>query len=251
MLFACGLAMRVVAILILRNPMEVIFSDPERHWNNAAQFLHPDPQGAQDPFVYQLYLYAVQRLTQNDRAWIGFATAVLSVTYPLVWYGFAGSVLRRHINALVEHPAGDHGRQFARGEGVEDLPAFLGLGLVRDGRHQEPPGDLVHGGIVIGKNQDAVAGVLALERPFVPGLKAGDIPADAVEDSGSGVDPHISVAYAELQSHRIARERGIPRAKVLALIDDNTDGRTLGVLGRPGVNVLEFNLALDREAAAR
>jgi hypothetical protein len=100
LLFACGLAMRVVAILVLRNPMEVIFSDPGRHWNNAQQFLHPDPQGAQDPYVYQLYLFAVQRLTQNDRAWIGFATAVLSVTYPLVWYGFAGSVLRWHINAL-------------------------------------------------------------------------------------------------------------------------------------------------------
>jgi potassium-transporting ATPase KdpC subunit len=99
--------------------------------------------------------------------------------------------------------------------------------------------------------RDAVAGVLALERPYVPGLKAGDLPPDAVENSASGVDPHISPAYADLQSYRIARERGIPRAKVLSLIDDNTDDRALGVFGRPGVNVLEFNLALDREAPAR
>ena len=99
--------------------------------------------------------------------------------------------------------------------------------------------------------RDAVAGVLALERPYVPGLKAGDLPPDSVEDSASGVDPQISPAYADLQSHRIARQRGIPRAAVLKLIDDNTDDRALGVLGRPGVNVLEFNLALDREAPAR
>jgi K+-transporting ATPase ATPase C chain len=99
--------------------------------------------------------------------------------------------------------------------------------------------------------RDAVAAVLALERPYVPGLRAADIPVDAVEMSASGVDPHISIANARLQSSRIAAVRGIPRAKVLDLIEANTDGRTLGVFGRPGVNVLEFNLALDREAPAR
>jgi hypothetical protein len=99
-LFALGLAFRVVAILILRNPMDVIFSDPGRHWNNALQFLHPDPQGAQDPFVYQVYLFAVQRLTQFEHFWIGVITAALSVSYPLIWYGCARSLLRRRINAL-------------------------------------------------------------------------------------------------------------------------------------------------------
>jgi K+-transporting ATPase ATPase C chain len=72
-----------------------------------------------------------------------------------------------------------------------------------------------------------------------------------VTTSGSGVDPHVSLANARLQSTRIARERGIPRARVLALLDDNTDDRSFGVLGRPGVNVLEFNLALDQEAPLR
>jgi len=99
--------------------------------------------------------------------------------------------------------------------------------------------------------RDAVAAVLAFERPYVPGLRAADLPVDAVEDSASGVDPHISTANAQLQSYRIAAQRGIPRAKVLDLIEANTDGRALGVFGRPGVNVLEFNLALDREAPAR
>jgi K+-transporting ATPase ATPase C chain len=99
--------------------------------------------------------------------------------------------------------------------------------------------------------RDAMAGVLALERPYVPGLRAADVPVDAVTTSASGVDPHISTANSKLQSFRIAHERGIPRTKVLDLIEDNTDGRALGVFGRPGVNVLEFNLALDREAPAR
>lgn len=99
--------------------------------------------------------------------------------------------------------------------------------------------------------RDTMRALLAFERPYVPGLKAADVPVDAVTNSASGVDPHISPAYAELQSARIARERGISQAKVRDLIDANTDGRALGVFGRPGVNVVEFNLALDREAPAR
>jgi len=89
---------------------------------------------------------------------------------------------------------------------------------------------------------------LALERPYRPGLEVGDIPVDAVTTSGSGVDPHISEANAEIQAHRVAEVRGIPLDRVIELIDQNTADRALGVLGEPGVNVLELNLALDEEA---
>jgi K+-transporting ATPase ATPase C chain len=91
--------------------------------------------------------------------------------------------------------------------------------------------------------------ILQLERPYNAGLTIGDIPVDAVTTSGSGIDPHISPAYARLQSARVAKVRGLPRAKVLELIAQSTAGRALGLFGEPGVNVLDLNLALDREQA--
>jgi K+-transporting ATPase ATPase C chain len=95
--------------------------------------------------------------------------------------------------------------------------------------------------------QERIDAFLALERPFNPGLTAGQIPVDAVTNSASGVDPHISEANARMQANRIARVRGAPLDRVRELIDDHTDGRFAGFLGEPGVNVLELNLALDEE----
>jgi K+-transporting ATPase ATPase C chain len=97
--------------------------------------------------------------------------------------------------------------------------------------------------------RENLAAYLRRERPFDPGLRRADVPPDAVQTSGSGVDPDVSQANARIQARRVAGERGLPLARVLELVDDNTDGRSLGVLGEPGVNVLELNLAVDREAA--
>ncbi|WP_051471641.1 potassium-transporting ATPase subunit C [Patulibacter minatonensis] len=98
-----------------------------------------------------------------------------------------------------------------------------------------------------------VAAYLALERPYDAGLTVARIPVDAVTDSASGVDPHISQANARIQARRVAKVRGLPLHRVLDAVDDHTAGRGLGVLGEPGVNVLELNLALDglRGTAAR
>lgn len=90
------------------------------------------------------------------------------------------------------------------------------------------------------------AAILKLERPYSPGLTIHQIPVDAVVPSGSGIDPEISLAYARLQARRVAAVRHLPLATVDELIGRHTDGRTLGFLGEPGVNVLELNLALDR-----
>jgi len=94
---------------------------------------------------------------------------------------------------------------------------------------------------VIGRRRQAIA-----ERE---GVEPDQVPADAVTASASGLDPHISPAYAALQVPRVARETGVSEDQVRALIEEHTDGRGLGVLGEPGVNVLDLNLAV--QAAAR
>ncbi|GAA3422307.1 hypothetical protein GCM10018952_72490 [Streptosporangium vulgare] len=80
----------------------------------------------------------------------------------------------------------------------------------------------------------------------VRGTAKAVVPADAVTAGGSGLDPDISVAYADLQAARVARERGMPVERVRQLVAANTTGRSLGFMGEPAVNVLELNLALDR-----
>ena len=71
------------------------------------------------------------------------------------------------------------------------------------------------------------------------------VPADAVEASGSGLDPHISVKNALLQLPRVAKARGMTENDLKKLVDQYTDGRNLGILGDPGVNIIKLNLALD------
>ena len=93
-----------------------------------------------------------------------------------------------------------------------------------------------------------IAAYVGLEKKYDPTLTESSVPADAVTQSASGVDPHISKANAEIQAHRIAAVRHLPIDRVETLIDDNTDGRFLGIFGEPGVNVLQLNLAVDKEA---
>ncbi len=90
---------------------------------------------------------------------------------------------------------------------------------------------------------------LKLERPYDPALTRAAIPPDAVQTSASGVDPHISPANARIQAHRIAATRHLSLAHVNDLIAAHTDGRGVGLFGEPGVNVLQLNLALDRETS--
>ncbi|MET8751261.1 potassium-transporting ATPase subunit C [Streptomyces sp. NPDC004667] len=75
-------------------------------------------------------------------------------------------------------------------------------------------------------------------------VRPQDVPADAVTSSGSGLDPNISPAYAELQVHRVAERNGLDVKRVEELVADHTQGRTLGFMGEPRVNVLELNTAL-------
>lgn len=96
--------------------------------------------------------------------------------------------------------------------------------------------------------QDAVRVRIETLRSADPGNTEG-VPVDLVTASGSGLDPHLSPAGASHQVARVARARGIPEARVHALVEARIEGRTFGLLGEPRVNVLLLNLDLDRASA--
>lgn len=95
---------------------------------------------------------------------------------------------------------------------------------------------------------DYAAGSIVAIRGGAPATPK--VPADAVTASGSGLDPHISPAYARLQAARVAGARGMTTARVLALVERHTTGRTLGFMGEPHVNVVTLNRELDRDHPA-
>jgi K+-transporting ATPase ATPase C chain len=92
--------------------------------------------------------------------------------------------------------------------------------------------------------KQARAAVIADNSTATYKVDPSAIPADAVTSSGSGLDPAISPAYADLQAHRVAERNHLPLAQVEKLVDQHTDGRILGFMGEPTVNVLELNVAL-------
>lgn len=96
--------------------------------------------------------------------------------------------------------------------------------------------------------REYLAAYLKLEKPYDPSLTREEVPVDAITQSGSGVDPEISEANARVQAHRIAAVRHLPLARVEDLVSAHTNGRFLGLFGEPGVNVLQLNLALEKEA---
>jgi K+-transporting ATPase ATPase C chain len=96
--------------------------------------------------------------------------------------------------------------------------------------------------------RENMSAYMALEKPFDHSLTKDQVPVDAVTESASGVDPELSQANARIQAHRIAAVRHLSLAKVDSLISQHTEGRFLGLFGEPGVNVLQLNIALDKEA---
>lgn len=97
------------------------------------------------------------------------------------------------------------------------------------------------------ENPDLVTAITERQSAIAEreGVDVADVPADAVTASSSGLDPHISPAYAQIQVQRIAQARGVEPERVQQLLDEHAIGRGLGFLGEPTVNVLELNLTLD------
>ncbi len=185
-------------------------------------------------------------------------TVVLGLAYPLAITGVAQVAFPWQADGSLVTSSGAHTRDAADAVGS----ARLGQPVTGDRAtalfHPRPSvagngyDPLATGGSNLGPRSPALVAAIRNRRASVArleGVPAADVPPDAVTASASGLDPDISVAYAELQVPRVARANGLSEAEVRRLVDRNRSGRTLGVLGEPRVNVLELNI--DVLAAAR
>lgn len=175
-------------------------------------------------------------------------TLILGVAYPLTITGISQLVFPDRANGqLIAHDGRIVGSRIIG-------QAFTSPGYFRPRPSATgTPYDAANsGGSQLGPTNrkliDAVNANVETARKENPSAR---VPIDLVTASASGFDPHISLAAAEFQVPRVARERDLSEADVRRLVAIHTDGRQLGFLGEPGVNVLELNLALDRERPMR
>ena len=178
-------------------------------------------------------------------------TVLLGFVYPLAVTGIAQVAFPWQANGSLVSATGEHVTS------RDDAVGSLLIGQAFDGPewfHPRPSaaGDgydtLASAGSNLGPRNEDLLDTVEERRAAVAdaeGVDPADVPVDALTASGSGLDPDISPAYAQLQIARVARERGLSQDEVRALVDDATVGRDLGVLGEPRVNVLRLNLALQ------
>lgn len=180
-------------------------------------------------------------------------TVLLGIGYPLVVTGIGQLALPWQANgSLVRDADGDPVGSALLGQTTTDaegdaLPQYF----------QPRPSAADYDGAASGgsnlgpSNPDLVTEIEARRAEIAEreGVEADAVPADAVTASASGLDPHISPAYALLQVPRVAQARDLDEAAVQALVESKIQARDLGFLGEPRVNLLELNLALDRIAS--
>jgi len=180
-------------------------------------------------------------------------TLVLAVVccgiYPLIVFGLGQALFHQKANgSLIVDAQGNVkgsrliGQQFTGEKYFHTRPSAAGNGYdstSSGGSNLGPTSQKLHDSIAQNVSDYRSQNGLGTNAP---------VPADAVTASGSGLDPHISPENADLQAPRVAKARGLEVGKVRALIAQYTDRADLGVLGEPGVNVLELNLALDAAA---
>lgn len=174
---------------------------------------------------------------------VALFTLLLGVAYPFAVTGVAQAVFSSQANgSLVRDAQGQVvgsaliGQPFADARYLHPRPSAAGDGYDASASSGSNLGPL---------NPDLAERVRTEADALRTETGAAIIPADAVTTSASGLDPHISPAYAGLQAARVAQARGVSVEQVQAVIDQNTDGALLGFIGQPRVNVLLTNRALD------
>jgi K+-transporting ATPase ATPase C chain len=181
-----------------------------------------------------------------------FFTLLTGVAYPLVVTGVAQVAFPSQANgSLIRDAQGQLLGSALIGQPFDDPRYFWGrLSATGAYPYNSFDGDTLTAssgsnlGPLNAALQDAIAARIAALRAADPQATA-PVPVDLVTASASGLDPHISPAAADYQVRRVAQARGIPEADVRALVAQYTEGRDLGILGEPRVNVLRLNLALD------
>ncbi len=175
---------------------------------------------------------------------LGLMTGLTGIVYPLVVTGVAQAAFPRQANGSLIMKDGKPIGSSLIGQHFDD-PKYFWSRL--SGTSPE-----YNAGASTGTNYGPLNPAFKdAAKARIDALHAADpenqapVPVDLVTASGSGLDPHISPAAAEYQVARVAKARGLDPAKVTNLVAEHTQGRDLGVLGEPAVNVLELNLALD------
>jgi len=182
-------------------------------------------------------------------------TALTGLAYPLAVTGIGQTLFPVQANGSLivqgSRIVGSDliGQAFASGHYVQPRPsATSAADPINPARTVEAPYNAAASGASnLGPTSATLAERLATSsQAWKASGMAGPIPGDAVTTSGSGLDPHVSPAYAQAQAPRIAAARGLPETEIRRLIEASTEGRTFGIFGEPRVNVLRVNRALDR-----
>ena len=169
-------------------------------------------------------------------------TVVLGIAYPLVVLGLGSAFPHQRTGSLLSADSRIVGssliaQKFDGNQWFQSRPSAVDDNAEASGGSNKGP------------NNDDLTAAITKRRAEVAArerVAPADVPADAVTASGSGLDPDISPAYADLQIDRVARVRGLSQDRVRSLVAAHTRGRALGFLGEPRVNVLELNLALQQ-----
>jgi K+-transporting ATPase ATPase C chain len=173
-------------------------------------------------------------------------TVVVGIAYPLLVLGVGQAAFRGAANGSLVRAGGRTVGSALIGQSFDNPRYFFGRPSAAGDGYDPGASGASNLGPTSAKLDQQVKERLAALLKSHPGATPADVPSELVTASGSGLDPDISPAAADFQVDRVAKARGLDPAAVRRLVDQHEQGRFLGLLGEPRVNVLELNLALDQ-----